>query len=49
MNGIFDHEGVRRILEKERLDPKSAGKPAWALTQFGLWYEIYMKQNPEYL
>ena len=48
-NGIFNHEGVRRILERERLDPKSAGKPAWALTQFGLWYEIYVKQNPEYL
>jgi asparagine synthase (glutamine-hydrolysing) len=48
-NGIFNFDGVTRILEKGRNNPaKSGGKQSWALTQFGLWYEIYIKQNPEF-
>jgi asparagine synthase (glutamine-hydrolysing) len=48
-NGVFRYEGVRQILEKEKHAPKPDGKPGWALTQFGLWYEIHVRRNPEYL
>jgi asparagine synthase (glutamine-hydrolysing) len=48
-NGIFSCEAVRRILEREKQAKKPDGKPGWALTQFGLWYEIHVKRNPEYL
>jgi hypothetical protein len=48
-NGVLDYDGVTRILEEEKhSDAKSAGKHSWALTQFGLWYEIYIKQNPAF-
>ncbi len=46
-NAIFDYAGVMRMLEEDKhTQAKSAGKNTWALTQFGLWYEIYIKQNP---
>ncbi len=48
-NGIFSYEAVRQILEREKHSKKPDGKPGWALTQFGLWYEMYVKRNPEYL
>ncbi len=48
-NGIFNFEGVARIPEKGKNNQaKSGGKHSLALTQFGLWYEIYIKQNPEF-
>jgi asparagine synthase (glutamine-hydrolysing) len=47
-NGIFDYEGVRRLLEEEKYSKaKSAGKHGWALTQFCLWYEMYINKNQE--
>ncbi len=48
-NGIFNFAGVTRILEKGKNNQaKSGGKHSWALTQFGLWYEMYINQNPEF-
>ena len=48
-NGVLDYDGVTRILEEDKhTDAKSAGKHSWALTQFGLWYEIYIMQNPAF-
>jgi asparagine synthase (glutamine-hydrolysing) len=48
-NGVLDYDVVTRILEEDKhSDAKSAGKHSWALTQFGLWYEIYIKQNPAF-
>jgi hypothetical protein len=48
-NGVLDYDGVTRILEEDKhTDAKSAGKHSWALTQFGLWYEIYITQNPAF-
>jgi len=49
-NGIFNYEGVMRILEEEKhSEAKSVGKHSWALTQFCLWYEIHIKRNPAFL
>jgi hypothetical protein len=48
-HGIFSCEAVQQILEREKHSRKPNGKPGWALTQFGLWYEMYVKRNPEYL
>jgi len=49
-NGIFNYAGVMRLLEEEKTsDAKSVGKHSWALTQFSLWYEIYIKRNPEFV
>jgi len=49
-NGIFNYDGVIRLLEEEKTsDAKSVGKHSWALTQFSLWYEIYIKRNPEFV
>jgi asparagine synthase (glutamine-hydrolysing) len=48
-NGVFSYEAVRQIIEREKHSKKPDGKPGWALTQFGLWYEMYVKRNPEYL
>ena len=49
-NGIFNYEGVTRLLEEEKVsDAKSVGKHSWALTQFSLWYEMYIKRNPEFM
>jgi len=48
-NGLFNYDGVIRLLEEEKTsDAKSAGKHSWALTQFSLWHEIYIKRNPEF-
>ena len=48
-NGVLDYDGVTHILEEDKhTDAKSAGKHSWALTQFGLWYEIYITQNPAF-
>ncbi len=48
-NGIFNYEGVTRLLEAEKVsEAKSVGKHSWALTQFSLWYEMYIKRNPEF-
>jgi asparagine synthase (glutamine-hydrolysing) len=48
-NGILDYDGVMRILEAERhSDDRSVGKHSWALTEFCLWYEIHIKQNPSF-
>jgi asparagine synthase (glutamine-hydrolysing) len=47
-NGIFNYEGVMSILEAEKhSEAKSAGKHSWALTQFCLWYELYINNNQE--
>ncbi|MCG3119516.1 MAG: Asparagine synthetase [glutamine-hydrolyzing] 1 [bacterium] len=49
-NGVFNYDGVKRLLEEEKnSDAKSVGKQSWALTQFSLWYEIYIKHNPEFV
>lgn len=49
-NGIFNYDGVAQILAAEKhSEAKSVGKHALALTQFGLWHEIYLKQNPEFV
>ena len=49
-NGIFNYEGDKRVLERDKgSNAKSAGKQGWALLQFALWYEIYIKRNPAYL
>lgn len=48
-NGIFNYEGLARILDEEKYSAaKSAGKHGWALTQFCLWHEIHFKRNPEF-
>jgi len=45
-NGIFDQAAVSNILRDERhSEAKSVGKHSWALLQFSLWYEIFIKQN----
>jgi asparagine synthase (glutamine-hydrolysing) len=47
-NGIFDYEGLMGLLEEETYsEAKSAGKHSWALTQFCLWYELYINKNRE--
>jgi len=49
-NGIFNYDGVMRLLAEEKTsDAKSAGKHSWALTQFSLWHEIYIRRNPEFV
>lgn len=49
-NGIFNYAGVTRLLAEEKVsDAKSVGKHSWALTQFSLWYEMYIKRNPEFV
>ena len=48
--GIFSYDGVQRLIEEEKnSDAKSVGKHSWALTQFSLWHEIYIKRNPEFV
>jgi asparagine synthase (glutamine-hydrolysing) len=38
--GLFDYDALHALIEEEKHDEKkSAGKYAWALTQFALWYE----------
>jgi hypothetical protein len=47
-NGILRYESVSRLLEQDaRSGAKSAGKWEWALVQFGLWYEIHIKRDPD--
>jgi asparagine synthase (glutamine-hydrolysing) len=45
--GLFDHAMVNRLVEDEKTEEKkSAGKYAWALTQFSLWYEERFGPEP---